>query len=129
MEDQLGRELHVAILGAGGTIAPAIVRDLAASSEVAAMSLLDLDPGRAEAVAEAHGEDKARAAGVDATNVEQLAAALHGADVLINSASYRVNVEAMSACRRSGCHYLDLGGLYWMTLRQLELHREFERAG
>src|SRR5205807_4812412 len=27
------------------------------------------------------------------------------------------------------CHYLDLGGLYWMTLRQLERSELFERAG
>ena len=28
----------------------------------------------------------------------------------------------MRACLEAGCHYLDLGGLYWMTGRQLELH-------
>lgn len=121
--------MQVAILGAGGTIAPAIVRDLAESEEVGAMSLLDIDRARAEAVAEAHGADKATAATVDATNAEQLASAIERADLLVNSASYRVNLEAMRACLDAGCHYLDLGGLYWMTLRQLELHPEFERAG
>jgi saccharopine dehydrogenase (NAD+, L-lysine-forming) len=35
----------------------------------------------------------------------------------------------MRACRQAGCHYLDLGGLYWMTGQQLELGPEFERAG
>jgi saccharopine dehydrogenase (NAD+, L-lysine-forming) len=35
----------------------------------------------------------------------------------------------MQACLTAGCHYLDLGGLYWMTRRQLELSAEFERAG
>jgi saccharopine dehydrogenase (NAD+, L-lysine-forming) len=58
-----------------------------------------------------------------------LTAAIQDADVLINSASYRVNLDAMRACLQARCHYLDLGGLYWMTLRQLELHPEFERAG
>lgn len=129
MEGQTPRRLQVAILGAGGTIAPAIVRDLAASEEVDAMVLLDLDRGRAQAVAEAHGAGKARPSAVDATDVEQLAAALSESDVLVNSASYRVNLAAMRACLEAGCHYLDLGGLYWMTHRQLELHPEFERAG
>ena len=50
-------------------------------------------------------------------------------DVLVNCASYRVNLEAMRACLAAGCHYIDLGGLYWLTGRQLELHEEFERAG
>ena len=49
--------------------------------------------------------------------------------MLVNSASYRVNLDAMRACLEAGCHYLDLGGLYWMTQRQLELGAEFERAG
>jgi lysine 6-dehydrogenase len=49
--------------------------------------------------------------------------------VLVNSASYRVNLAAMRACLAAGCHYLDLGGLYHMTRRQLELDEEFRAAG
>ena len=62
------------MLGAGGTIAPAIVRDLAASEEVVALRLLDLDLRRAEAVAIEHGGGKAQAYEADATGnlAEQL---------------------------------------------------------
>ena len=35
----------------------------------------------------------------------------------MNSASYRVNLDAMRACLEAGCHYIDLGGLYWLTGR------------
>jgi lysine 6-dehydrogenase len=125
--------MHVAVLGAGGTIAPAIVRDLAESGEVAALLLLDIDEARAEHVASLYGGPKARAALADARASadapESLAAALDECDVLVNSASYRVNLDAMTACLAAGCHYLDLGGLYWMTGRQLELGPQFERAG
>src|SRR5436309_8875228 len=123
------RQLHVAVLGAAGTIAPAIVRDLAESDEVARMTLLDLDPERAGLVAAANGGGKADAVGVDATDLDALARALEHAEVLVNSASYRVNLDAMRACLGAGCHYLDLGGLYWMTLEQLKLSAKFERAG
>ena len=119
----------VAVLGAGGTIAPAIVRDLAESEEVASMLLLDLDGARAAAVAAAHGAEKTRAQTADARDAAALADALKGVDVLVNSASYRINLEAMQACLTAGCHYLDLGGLYWMTGRQLELDEDFRRAG
>jgi lysine 6-dehydrogenase len=119
--------LAVAVLGAGGTIAPAVVRDLAESEEVAGLLLLDLDGERAAAVAGTHGLGGAGSAAVDAR--EGLAQALDGCDVLVNCASYRVNLDAMRACLDAGCHYLDLGGLYWMTGRQLELDRDFERAG
>jgi lysine 6-dehydrogenase len=120
--------IRVAILGAGGTIAPAIVRDLAESEEVAVMRLLDLDGDRASAVARAHGDGKASAMAVDAAG-EDLEYAVSGCDVLVNSASYRLNLDAMGACLAAGCSYVDLGGLYWMTGRQLELDATFRGAG
>jgi lysine 6-dehydrogenase len=120
--------LRVAVLGAGGTIAPAIVRDLAESDEVGVMRLLDLDGERAAAVSRAHGRAKASSMAVDAAG-EDLAYALSGCDVLVNSASYRLNLDAMRACVAAGCHYLDLGGLYRMTGRQLELDAAFRDAG
>jgi lysine 6-dehydrogenase len=110
--------LRVAILGAGGTIAPAIVRDLAESDEVAEMLLVDLDQGKARATADRHGGGKASVAGEVA-----------GADVVLNSAGYRINLDAMRSSLEAGAHYVDLGGLYWMTGKQLELSEEFERAG
>lgn len=122
-------QVTVAVLGAAGTIAPAIIHDLAESKEVASMALLDLDRDKAAAVAETHGGGKATAAAADARDVDALARALGGVDVLLNTASYRINLEAMRACLQAGCHYLDLGGLYWMTGRQLALGPEFERAG
>jgi lysine 6-dehydrogenase len=123
----VSEQLKVAVLGAGGIIAPAIVRDLAESDEIGGLQLLDIDGARAQAVAEAHGGPQATAVEVDARN--GLAAALDGVDVLVNSASYRVNLDAMRACLAAGCHYVDLGGLYWMTGDQLGLSDAFERAG
>lgn len=119
--------MRAAVLGAGGTIAPAIVRDLAESSEIEGLLLLDLDRGRAQATADAHGCGRARVGRVEPGG--DLAAAIDGCDVLVNAASYRANLEAMEACLAAGCHYIDLGGLYWMTGRQLELHERFCRAG
>ncbi len=119
--------MRVAVLGAGGTIAPAIVRDLAESDEVTALRLLDLDLGKAQAVADGHGGDKAEALEVDAN--EGLAEQLDGVDVLVNSAAYRVNLAAMRACLDAGCHYMDLGGLYHVTSQQLELSSDFSERG
>lgn len=121
------RELRVAVLGAAGTIAPAILSDLAVSDEVVSVLALDLNGERARALAAAHGGLKTAARAADAR--AGLAGELEGLDVLINTASYRVNLEAMKACLAAGCDYIDLGGLYWMTLRQLELSDSFERAG
>jgi saccharopine dehydrogenase (NAD+, L-lysine-forming) len=120
--------IRAAVVGAGGTIAPAIVRDLAESDEVAVMRLLDIDGERAATVARDHGGGKASAMAVDASSGD-LEYALSGCDVLVNAASYRLNLDAMRACLAAGCHYVDLGGLYWLTGRQLELDAEFREAG
>jgi lysine 6-dehydrogenase len=122
----LTRAVKVAVLGAGGTIAPALVRDLAESDEVAGLGLMDLDRDRAQAVADRHGLGKATVRGIDARS--GLGDVLEKYDVLVNAASYRINLEAMRACLWAGCHYIDLGGLYWVTDQQLQLHGEFERA-
>ena len=120
-------------LGAGGTIAPAIVRDLADSDEVAEPAAARPRRGARRAGRVAHGGARRGAAFADARAPADapasLARALEGCDVLVNSASYRVNLDAMRACLEAGCHYLDLGGLYWMTGRQLELGPRFEAAG
>ena len=122
------KPLTVAVLGAGGRIAPALVRDLAESSEVVNMRLLDIAGERATAVADSHGLGKAATVALDARS-DDLAAALTDCDVLANCASYRLNIDAMRACLKASCHYLDLGGLYWMTGKQLELDEQFREAG
>ncbi len=118
-----GDDFGVAVLGAGGIVARAIVRDLAESEEVSSLLLLDLDGARAQRVAvqQAGGfAGELRAVVIDAGDGAALAGALAGCRVLVNAASYRVNLVAMQAALAAGCDYLDLGGLYWMTARELE---------
>ncbi|MFT4050069.1 MAG: saccharopine dehydrogenase NADP-binding domain-containing protein [Solirubrobacterales bacterium] len=121
--------LTVAVLGAGGTIAPPIVRDLAESPEAARLKLLDLDGEKAAATARDHGGNKSVAIEVDGREEGALESQLEDVDVLVNSASYRINVDVMEACLRAGAHYIDLGGLYHVTAEQLKLHERFEAAG
>ncbi len=116
--------MKVAVLGAAGTIGPAIVADLGRSDEVSEMLLLDLHAERAEQVAADHGFGKARGAAADANAARgepgSLAAAIDGFEVLVNSASYRFNVPAMEAALAQGCHYMDLGGLYRIARKQFQ---------
>jgi saccharopine dehydrogenase-like NADP-dependent oxidoreductase len=115
--------MKVAVLGAGGAVGRVIVRDLAESVEVDGLRLIDRDgPAVAAVLADADGE----AITLDAR--DDLAGAIAGCAVLVNAASYRVGLEAMEAALAAGCHYVDLGGLYWMTARQLELDERFIAA-
>jgi len=66
---------------------------------------------------------------VDVTDSGSLRRALDGAYATIASLPYRYNLEAMHGALEAGAHYVDLGGLFHMTRRQLELAPEFERRG
>ncbi len=107
--------------------------DLAESDEVSGMLLLDIDEGRAAEVAELHGGGKAKAKRANARGApsdhDSVTRAISRCDVLVNSASYRVNLDAMRACIASETHYLDLGGLDRMTARQRQLTEQFSDAG
>jgi saccharopine dehydrogenase-like NADP-dependent oxidoreductase len=66
---------------------------------------------------------------VDARDPASLSAALDGADVVVNAADYRLNLDVMRGASGAGAHYVDLGGLFHLTRQQLELDAEFRAAG
>lgn len=66
---------------------------------------------------------------VDASDPASVAHALEGADVCVNCADYRLNLDVMRGSLAAGAHYLDLGGLFHVTRTQLELDGEFRGAG
>jgi saccharopine dehydrogenase (NAD+, L-lysine-forming) len=105
----------------------AVVFDLARSGQ--RVLLLDADSAAAETVARRYGRGRAAAARADAANVAALVRRLRGAAVVVNCAPYRLNLAVMEAALRAGCHYIDLGGLFHTTRRQLALDGRFRRAG
>jgi saccharopine dehydrogenase-like NADP-dependent oxidoreductase len=119
----------VAVVGAAGIIAPAIVATLAEHEAVDQIRCLDVNAEGARAVAEAHGAGRATGGALDITDSAAARAALDGVTVLINSAAYRINLAAMEAALAAGCHYIDLGGLYHVTREQVKFDDRFREAG
>ena len=103
----------IAVLGAAGTIGGTVCEFLRAWREDFARRDFRLD-----------GEEH-----VDARDAASLDRALEGAAVCVNCADYRLNLEVMEGALRTGCHYVDLGGLFHMTRRQLQLDEQFRAAG
>lgn len=66
---------------------------------------------------------------MDASRVDDVARALDGCEVCVNCVDYRLNLEVMRGALAAGAHYVDLGGLYHMTRRQLDLDARFREAG
>jgi lysine 6-dehydrogenase len=119
----------VAVVGAAGIIGPGIVATLAEQQAVDRIVCLDRDEAGAREVAERHGGGRAEAGALDVRDADAAARALEGASVLVNSAAYRVNLDAMHAAVRAGVAYIDLGGLFHVTRQQLELDERFRNEG
>jgi len=66
---------------------------------------------------------------VDVRDAASLARGLEGATVCVNCADYRLNLDVMRGALAADAHYVDLGGLFHMTRRQLELDEHFRAAG
>ena len=117
----------MAVLGGAGAMGRASVHDLALSGHP--VLLLESDVAAAERIARRYGAGRARVAAVDARDPGALAAALHGAAAIVHCAPYTFNLTVMEAALRARCHYLDLGGLFHTTRKQLPLHADFRRKG
>ncbi len=68
-------------------------------------------------------------AAANSSNKLQMKAVLSGASVLINATNYYSNLEVMKSALDNNVNYVDLGGLYWMTKKQLKMHRMFKKKG
>ncbi len=116
----------VAVVGGAGAMGRAVVYDLA--RQHVAVRLIETDGARARAVARRYGGGRAAVMEIAGGEASDLARAADGATVLVNCGPYGLNLAAMRAALAAGCHYVDLGGLFHTTRRQLELHAEFRRA-
>lgn len=118
----------VFVLGGGRTGLTA-VRDLVASRDVERVVVGDIDTVRAEQLAAAIGSDKIEVTKVDLTNHAGLVAAIRQSQVLINATWYEYNVDVMKATIEAGVNYLDMGGLFHVTRKQMELDGKAREAG
>ncbi|MBI4348360.1 MAG: saccharopine dehydrogenase NADP-binding domain-containing protein [Elusimicrobia bacterium] len=120
----------VAVLGGLGLMAEAALHDLARSTRVSQIIAADREIGRKDAVlSKIPNRRKIKVLPLDITNTDAALRALKGTGCVINAAWYELNLKAMDLALALGAHYVDLGGLYHMTLKQLARRREFERAG
>ncbi|GIK36252.1 MAG: saccharopine dehydrogenase [Chloroflexota bacterium] len=123
--------MKIILLGGAGIIGKVIARDLALTGDVAEIVVADLNEAGAQATVDkaAPGDSRFKAAPIDVTDRAALVKLLAGADCVINSVQYYFNLDVMRACLEAGCHYLDLGGLFHTTRKQLELNEDFQAKG
>ncbi len=121
--------MRIVVLGGAGIIGKAIARDLADDREVKELVIADLDLEGAKKVAASLNRSGVTAVKADVTDGAALAGLLRGAGSVINSVQYYFNLPVMKACLDAKVPYIDLGGLFHTTRKQLELHDDYKRAG
>jgi lysine 6-dehydrogenase len=121
--------VKVVVLGGAGLTGKCAVRDLIRSPKVSEVVVADIDEKRARKFALSLRNKKVRYAAVDVRKRERTAALLKDADVALNAVQYYFNLDVMKAALTAKAHYLDLGGLFHMTRKQLKLNEAFKRAG
>ncbi len=118
----------VFVLGGGRTGLTA-VRDLVASGFADRVVIGDVDTSRAAKLTAALGSNNIEVTKVDVTDHQGLVAAIKDSGVVINATWYEYNVDVMKASIEAAVHYLDMGGLFHVTRKQMELNGSARQAG
>lgn len=120
--------MKLVILGAGiqGNITCTDLCDPQLSPEPKEITIADYDFQKAKAVADKFG---LKAVQLDVTDHPKLLEVIKDADIVLNCVQYNWNVDIMRACLEVKAHYIDLGGLFHVTKKQLELDDAFRSAG
>ncbi|MBA2394433.1 MAG: SDR family NAD(P)-dependent oxidoreductase [Ktedonobacteraceae bacterium] len=121
--------MHIIVLGGAGAMGRVTVRTLIEYADIEQVTIADYNEERAQEVAASFASSKIQVRQIDVTNAERLDQLLRGADVVLNAVDYVFNLLVLKACIRERVHYADLGGLFHMTRKMLELNAEVEVAG
>jgi lysine 6-dehydrogenase len=123
--------MKIALLGAGlQGIATAL--DLAWNKNINEVVLADFNLDRANYVADLcnrkYGK-KVTPVKCDVSKFDELVELITGCDLVINEVNYYFNCHVMEACLAAKVNYLDIGGLYVETVKQMKYHEKFKQAG
>jgi saccharopine dehydrogenase-like NADP-dependent oxidoreductase len=121
--------MNIVVLGGAGLMGRYAVRDLVLNPGVDRVTIADLDVDLARQVAAILDSPKIKVQPADASDRASLVPILEGAGSLLNATVYYFNLPVMEACLGAGVHYVDMGGLFYTTRVQLELHERFQAAG
>ena len=120
------------MLGGAGIIGRTVVRDLFrfTSDEIL---VVERDFGKAKHYAETFASPRVIAVQAEASNVAQLARLFKGVDVVASCVQYTLNLNVMNACLQAGANYVDLGGMFHFTKKEMAFyhkhHKAFQKKG
>ncbi|MCF8884358.1 MAG: saccharopine dehydrogenase NADP-binding domain-containing protein [Aigarchaeota archaeon] len=116
------------VLGGAGAIGSVIVRDLLSSDSVEEVVIGEIDKDRSLRLIQSINDGRLSFKHIDVRRVDLLTEEMKKYDVTINSTWFEYNLEVTKAAINAKARLIDLGGLYYMTLKQLELDEDARKA-
>ena len=121
--------MHIIVLGGAGAMGRIAARTLTEYTDIDQITIADYNEERAQEVAASLHKSNIEVRQIDVNDEERLRTLLRGADVVLNAVEYVFNLPVLKACIQEKVHYADLGGLFHMTRRLMELNDAVSAAG
>ena len=121
------------VIGGAGAMGSITVRDLVETfPDKDEIIIADYNIEKAKEMAATFTKStkkKVKAVKVDVNDKEKTIHDLSGASIILNSVQYQFNILLMEIALGLKAHYIDLGGLFHTTKKQLELDSQFKKIG
>jgi len=123
--------MKITVLGAAGRMASGTIRDLADAPEVTEIILADLEQCKPllEERANSWCRNKASVISVNINNPDNLRTGIRGSGAVANCTTHHLNLKVMEACLAEGVNYVDMGGLFHVAKKQLQLDDRWKAKG
>ena len=123
--------MQIGVVGAAGRMALTVLHDLAESTDVEKVVLVDLEAAKMEMERRAKdiGQGKFVTVSCNVNDPQALRSAIKGCGAVANCSGHHRNLQVMEACLAEGCHYTDMGGLFHFARKQMQLNSDFEERG
>jgi saccharopine dehydrogenase-like NADP-dependent oxidoreductase len=121
--------MHIIVLGGAGAMGRIAVRTLTEYEDIDQVTIADYNEDRAREVASTLNSSKIRVRQIDVNDAERLSTLVRGAGVVLNAVEYVFNLPILKACIQEKVHYADLGGLFHMTRKLMDMSAQVEAAG
>ncbi len=124
--------MKLLVIGAG-MMGSAAAYDMARSAEVEAVTLADMDKGRAKEAAKRVNKltrgKKVRAVGLDASSERAARKLMRGHDAALSAVPYFFNARLCRAAIEARCHFADLGGNNTVVREELAMEKKAAKNG
>lgn len=121
--------MKVLVVGGSGRVGRGAIWDLVNSKDVSKVVLADVRLDEAQRYAERVGSNKLTAEHVDLRDSQRLVEMIRKFDVVANAVWFEHVLTVTKAAIEAKRHCCDVGGLYYVSLKQLELDGLAKKAG